>query len=195
MQIKVTSTIKWDTIQIYGMRADRISRVQLPGLLSGGYMEQKLIVLKLFLNALNVDCNIQDVSDRKGLQKAVYLGQQLSGIDLGYRYGWYKLGPYCSELTDDYYQLSRSLRVDADSISNKQLPSEIVDKLKSLIPILTPPTGWQLPREDWLELIASYHYLRTVRRKSHDDALSVLQSEKKKLAPHVSLAMSVLGIS
>ncbi len=56
-------------------------------------METKLLVLKLFLGALGIDDSIETVDDRKRVQKAVYLGQ-LSGIDLGYRYGWYRMGPY-----------------------------------------------------------------------------------------------------
>jgi hypothetical protein len=51
-------------------------------------METRLVTLFLFLRELGVEPRIATVADRKGVQKAVYIGQ-LSGIDLGYRYSWY----------------------------------------------------------------------------------------------------------
>jgi hypothetical protein len=153
-------------------------------------MEPKLIVLKLFLDALNVDCNIKDVSSRKAIQKAVYLGQ-LSGIDLGYRYGWYKLGPYCSSLTDDFYNLVRGLRVE-DQANLKKLPSHISEKLQPIKAVMQPPASWALPKEDWLELLASYHYLLNVRKRTHGEALEILRKEKPTLAPFVEIAQDTL---
>jgi len=156
-------------------------------------MEHKLTVLKLFLDALGIECNIKDVNDRKAMQKAVYIGQQLSGIDLGYRYGWYKLGPYCPSLTDDYYNLVRALRVEKDAIADKQLPTQISQKLTKLKTIMSPPRGWHLAKEDWLELVASYHYLLHVRRKNHKEAVEILQAEKSRLASKVDLVLTALN--
>ncbi len=50
-------------------------------------MEARQIVLKLFLSTLGVPADIDTVNDRKRVQKAVYIGQ-LTGVDLGYRFGW-----------------------------------------------------------------------------------------------------------
>jgi hypothetical protein len=155
-------------------------------------MEHKLTVLKLFLDALGVESNIADVNGRKAMQKAVYLGQQLSGVDLGYRYGWYKMGPYCSALTEDYYNLSRALRFEKDVVSDKALPTQISAKLKSLQRLFSAPANWPLGKEDWLELNASYHYLINVRRRNHDEALKILSAEKPKLAPYVDEAVNIL---
>ena len=63
-------------------------------------MEPRLIALRLYLDQLGVSSDIETVSDRKRVQKAVYLGQ-LSGVDFGYRFGWYLMGPYSTTLTED----------------------------------------------------------------------------------------------
>ena len=59
-------------------------------------MDAKLITLRLFLDALGQSVDIETVDDRKRVQKAVYLGQ-LSGVDLGYRFSWYVMGPYSTQ--------------------------------------------------------------------------------------------------
>src|SRR5262245_31088985 len=86
-------------------------------------MEAKLEVLRLFLNALDVPSAIDTVNERKRVQKAVYLGQ-LSEIDLGYRFGWYIMGPYSTSLTQDYYQLSEALAT-SEPPSDKKFRPEI----------------------------------------------------------------------
>lgn len=60
-------------------------------------MDSNLIALKLFLDDLGVSADIETIDDRKRVQKAVYLGQA-AGADLGYRFGWYLLGPYSPSL-------------------------------------------------------------------------------------------------
>jgi hypothetical protein len=54
-------------------------------------MEKHQIALKLFLDELGVPIDTNNINDRKLAQKAVYLGQ-LSGVDLGYRFGWFSTG-------------------------------------------------------------------------------------------------------
>ena len=71
-------------------------------------MENKLIALKVLLDQLGVPDSIETIDDRKRVQKAVYLGQ-LSGVDLGYRFGWYVFGPYSPALTKDYYSLAEAI--------------------------------------------------------------------------------------
>lgn len=152
-------------------------------------MDNKLLVLKLYLDNLGVPLKIESVEDRKLVQKAVYLGQ-LSGIDLGYRYGWYKLGPYCASLTDDYYDLDRALAVNPSEADGKQFSDAVQSKLKVIKPLLNPQC--QLPADQWLELLASYHYLREIRRKPHEEAKKVLALEKPQIANYADRAKELL---
>lgn len=154
-------------------------------------MEGKLAVLKLYLDELGIQLDLSDVKTRKIIQKAVYIGQ-LSGVDLGYRYGWYKLGPYCSSLTDDYYELSRFLQSYPDELQGKNLSQKISEKLSSIKGLLTPPKEAVI-KEDWLELVASYHFLRSVRSKNHNEALEILQNQKPHLVNNIDLAKNALA--
>ena len=90
-------------------------------------MEEKLVVLKLFLDELGIPDSIDTVDERKRIQKAAYLGQ-LSGVDLGYRYGWYKMGPY--RIGPSYYLYffwSWIIQVDIDDVVDPARPNQKFD--------------------------------------------------------------------
>jgi hypothetical protein len=153
-------------------------------------MEAKLLVLKLFLDTLGIDDRIETVDDRKRVQKAVYLGQ-LSGIDLGYRYGWYRMGPYCPALTRDYYALESDLAAGALAPEECALNAEAVEKLKAIIPLLKSPVEG-VGQEDWLELLASVHFLRKESGRSNEEAYSTLQYQKPHVSNHFRVALETL---
>ena len=144
-------------------------------------MEPRLITLKLFLEQLDIKLGIETVEDRKRVQKAVYLGQR-TGIDLSYRFGWYLMGPYSTTLTKDYYGLAESLAsINDQDTRNYQLQASIKTKLKRALPLLNPPETVSLSKEQWLELVASYDFLRHVSKQSHEDAVDILTKEKPAL--------------
>ena len=153
-------------------------------------METKLLVLKLFLDTLGVDDRIDTVDDRKRVQKAVYLGQ-LSGIDLGYQYGWYRMGPYCPALTRDYYALESEIAAGALNPKGQALNAAAAEKLKSVTPLLQPPMA-DVSQEDWLELLASVHFLKTVSNQSDAEALATLKKQKPHVAAHFTAATDIL---
>lgn len=154
-------------------------------------MEEKLVALKLFLDALDVPAEIASVEDRKRVQKAVYLGQ-LSGVDLGYRFGWYLMGPYSTRLTVDYYELAQELKQGTDTLSDKHLKPDAVEKISAIRPLLQKPDDFARPDSDWLELLASYHYLRSVSRKNRSEAIETLNTQKPHVAPYVGIAERTL---
>ena len=153
-------------------------------------MEAKLEALKLFLDALRIPADIDTVAERKRVQKAVYLGQ-LSGVDLGYRFGWYIMGPYSPPLTRDYYQLADALATSAGDISATLRP-DASEKLAAVAPLLTVPSSVPLSQEDWMELLASYDYLRRVSGFSHEQTVTQLQREKSHVAAYVDQAVDAL---
>src|SRR5579859_255616 len=126
-------------------------------------MEARLIALKLFLDELEVPVTIDTIDDRKRVQKAVYLGQ-LAGVPLGYRFGWYKKGPYSPDLTKDYYGLADSIAMGDHEYQGKQLNQPFRDRLEPIRPLLCVPPGVNLAQEDWLELVASIHYLHKISK-------------------------------
>lgn len=156
-------------------------------------MDSRLLALKLFLSELGIPSIIETLDDRKRVQKAVYLGQ-LSRVDLGYRFGWYVHGPYSPELTRDYYALADVVDAGEESFANKALHPSVSRRLRRMLPIMTTPSGFPLSQEKWLELVASYHYLRIVRGFGHEEALLQLERQKPELAPYTKFAVDSLAL-
>src|SRR5262245_29472425 len=145
-------------------------------------MDTRLVVLKLFLDVLEVPTDITTVDDRKRVQKAIYLGQ-LSGVDLGYRFGWYLMGPYSTALTKDYYALAEAIATGDQDYEGKELQEPVRKRIREILPVLEVPQGVDLPQEDWLELVSSLHYLRKVRNHDAARTLETLKNEKPSLIP------------
>ncbi|MBX5446519.1 hypothetical protein [Sphaerobacter sp.] len=154
-------------------------------------MDPRLIALELFLTELDIPVKINSLGDRKRVQKAVYLGQ-LTGVDLGYRFGWYLMGPYSPALTRDYYALAESLESDESELAGKRLHPSVSQRLRRIRQLLDVPSEIPLLQEDWLELLASYHFLRHVRGLSHDDAALQLNLHKPHLAKYTDAAADSL---
>jgi hypothetical protein len=152
-------------------------------------MDSKLLALKLFLDTLQVPPSIATVDDRKRVQKAIYLGQRI-GHDLGYRYNWYVMGPYSPALTQDYYQLAEVL--ESGDVANGTLRSDVAEKLQRALPLLRVPETVKLDQAGWLELVASYDYLRAVSRYTHDKAVELLNQQKPHVSKHVDAARQAL---
>jgi uncharacterized protein YwgA len=155
-------------------------------------MDARLIVLHRFMEALEEDADITDFDHRKRFQKAIYIGQ-LSGVDLGYRYGWYIKGPYSTELTRDYYALAQAEAGGEQVPADKQLKPELHTKLARLRSLFKVPKEVPLTPTDWLELIASWHYLRKVSRLDEPNARALMEKQKPNLAPHIGQANKVLA--
>jgi hypothetical protein len=155
-------------------------------------MNPKLLALKLFLDELQVNAAIDTLDDRKRVQKATFLGQ-IAGADLGYRFGWYIRGPYSPELTRDYYALDE-LKSSGEELNpeNKILRRPMRERLEAVRPLLDKPDDFPLSQEDWLELVASYHYLRKINRLDHGGAAQVFGREKPHLTDYLDRAHAAL---
>lgn len=154
-------------------------------------MDARLIALKLFLDELDVPSNIETIDDRKRVQKAVYLGQ-LSGVDLGYRFGWYLKGPYSTELTKDYYSLAGDIAAGDRDYEKVELQGSLRERLQTIRPLMEVPEGIPLSPESWLELVSSLHFLYKVRGLNKEAALNVLKEEKPQLSEFADNAEEVL---
>lgn len=141
-------------------------------------MEARLKVLDLFLGALGEDSSIASLNDRLRVQKAVYLGQ-LFGVDLGYRYSWYVKGPYCTTLTQDYFELDQQKSSDNEVWT---LNDDVKEKLSKAKAFLSKPIEVGLEKPQWFELLASLHYLYKVSRLSADKVKAKIIEAKPHLA-------------
>lgn len=154
-------------------------------------MDGRLVVLKRFVEALGEPADVSSMDARKRFQKAVYLGQ-LSGVDLGYRYGWYVRGPYSTSLTRDYYALASALEAGESPPDDKRLKSNVAERLGQIRALLEQPDGINLDHSEWYELLASWHYLLKVSRKPLEKATEIIKREKPRLFPHIAIADRVL---
>ncbi len=154
-------------------------------------MEKRLITLKLVLDSIDVEPNISTIDDRKKIQKAVYLSQ-LTGVDLGYRFGWYLMGPYCPSLTSDYYALKESIESKDDEHKKFELKKSIKIPLEKIKPLFEVPKNVDLSVESWLELIASYHFLRSISDLSVEETKKTLKEKKSELFPYIKEAEKAL---
>jgi hypothetical protein len=153
-------------------------------------MDGRLITLKLFLDALGVKEDVASLDDRKTIQKAVFLGQ-LSGVDLGYRYGWYLRGPYSPALTRDYFALAQAIEQGERDYEQRVLHPKHQDRLGPAKQVMSMAPH-RLDRPEWLELLASYAFLIRASRQTRDQARGLLATQKPNLLPFVDNADAAL---
>lgn len=144
-------------------------------------MEKRLLNLQIVLSELGVDTGIETIDQRVTLQKAIYLAQA-AGVPLRYRYNWYVMGPYSPDLTRDYYALHEQPQEDLETGRSMALREPFASTIERLSPAMGVPSDVQLNQSEWLELLASVHYLR---KRSAFDAEET-QARLDTLKPHVS---------
>jgi hypothetical protein len=145
-------------------------------------MEQRCVALKLLLDAVAIPSQIRTVADRKRVQKAVYL-IQLTGVDLGYQYGWYLMGPYSPALTRDYYNLAAALDEGDNETAGLELRGPVRERVDSIKSLMDVPDYIKFDQPSWLELLTSVHYLQKVRGLGEAAADQELKKSKPTLAP------------
>ncbi|MDR4490237.1 MAG: hypothetical protein R2685_04970 [Candidatus Nitrosocosmicus sp.] len=97
---------------------------------------------------------MNNFENRLILQKTVYLLQSFD-LYIGYRFSWYIHGPYCTELTKDGYSLSE---MEDDIQSVKFTDSNNEEKFYKFLEFI----GDKKTNAQWLEIIASIHFLNDV---------------------------------
>jgi uncharacterized protein YwgA len=125
-------------------------------------MNRGRILLKLVLDQAGAgQLSLDTFADRLSLQKRIYL-IQLSGVDFGYRYNWYLRGPYCPALTRDAFLLKDEVEGEEKEYTTYELTDSAIEKIHAVQKIWDLPGGLGVSPEDWLELLASLHYLKHV---------------------------------
>jgi hypothetical protein len=103
------------------------------------------------------------------------------------------MGPYSPALTSDYYSLAEAIALGDHDWEGKALRDTVKNRLDKIRPLLAVPAGVHLAQQDWLELLASLHYLRVVHGHDQAQALRVLMDEKAQLVAFVTSAQLVLA--
>lgn len=126
----------------------------------------KAIYEKVYGSTFSYD----DFEDRKKLQKAVYLLENM-GVTVGdYSFSWDSYGPYSLGLDCEASQLDNT-GVQEFSFSEFALDAFI--RLKEIADAKT-----KYDSSSWMECIASMHYLKNVFRIKEDDIIAELVRRK-----------------
>jgi len=124
------------------------------------------------LKTLGFKPNMQDFSERKKVQKLIYLIQEVAGIPMGFDFNWYHHGPYSPGLTKVLFEL------DEGKAPTNETPSKIeIEQLKALKEFLRE----DLQSADNLELLGSLHYLLRMAKRygiGEEEAYLILKSKK-----------------
>jgi hypothetical protein len=151
--------------------------------MNAGRIELALVLKKLGRMPLELD----SFAKRFDLQKRVYLAQ-VSGADLGYRYGWYLHGPYCRGLTADAFLLRDEIADGERDHEKYTLRDDISERLERATVLSRRPAAFRGTDAEWLELLASLHYLRHIvycprgERPGFEQAFEMLTETKPQFA-------------
>jgi hypothetical protein len=147
----------------------------------------RLIVLKLFLNELGVSTDADRTEDRNLIQPAVYIGQR-AGVDLGYRFGWFRF-PFCPDLAGDSYELFAEQEIGFLNVRDRKLHPVLRSRLEAVKPLLDHPVEVLLSRREWLQLVMAVDFLQKVSRYSPEKARDLIREKRPTLAPWFDAAM------
>lgn len=130
----------------------------------------KAIYEKVYSSSFSYD----DFENRKKLQKAVYLLENM-GVDVGdYSFSWDSYGPYSLGLDCEASQLDDA---EVPDFSFSRFAEDSFKRLKDIAENRT-----KYDASSWMECIASMHYLKNVFRIKEDDVIAELVRRK----PHLS---------
>ena len=132
-------------------------------------MNSARIELKLIIDQLEMLVQLDTFSQRFNLQKKVYLAQ-ICGVDSGYRFGWYLRGPYSQGLTADAFALRDEISDGDREYEEYCLPDEAAEQLGRAKQLFQVPEKCDISSDQWLELLASLHYLRHVIYRPRDQS-------------------------
>ena len=125
-------------------------------------MTKGRILLKLIMDEIGLGkLELDTFSKRLNLQKRIYL-LQLTGLDLRYRYNWYLRGPYCPSLTQDAFLLRDEVDSSEDDYERYELSNTAKKKIEKAKEIWKLALTENVCSNDWVELLASLHYLKYI---------------------------------
>ncbi len=158
-------------------------------------MDSARIYLKLVFDEIGLTTDLGSFAKRLAVQKKIYLAQ-LFGMDLGYRFGWYLRGPYCPELTADAFTLRDEIQTGDNEAEDYCLANDAQSRIAEANRFCAVPSELAVSEQDWLELLASLHYLRHIayrpaaRGADFDSVFDSLKRSKPRFSDMESEALA-----
>ena len=150
--------------------------------------ERVLLALKYWNIKLKNPKEEKNFQERLIIQKLVFLLKHL-GIKMKYVFTLYKNGPYCSKLTEDYYQNSwRVVNLDSH-LEPFQREKDIFDKISDIV--FNHPLYERYPAS-LLEAVSTAYYLKRFNNEIFDDELFKSTKNEK---PYLSDKIVIIAIN
>lgn len=123
------------------------------------------------------DFNYYEFNDRMKMQKCIYLAEQF-GLNIGdYCFSLYKHGPYSQQLQDDMYEENNK---PEQTIYYSEYAASIVRRLSNIVQTCHKD-NYGYSEEQWVECLASIHYLNRLFYGDKQKVLSELKRRKPNL--------------
>ncbi|MDR1696567.1 MAG: hypothetical protein LBR69_08100 [Endomicrobium sp.] len=159
-------------------------------------MNKKNFFLFLSFSALGIKELLkgirEDFVSRKRFQKIVYLLQEISSFPLSYRYNLYIYGPYSPDLTKDLFLMSEDFSNLNALSADYTLKEEITKKITQIKDDILDVRPASMDEVDWIELVATYHYLASKKYFDEDECKKYIEANKGHLSVHVDEARKVV---
>lgn len=132
--------------------------------------------------------SVASFKDRIIAQKVIYLADVLGAYCGDYKWNWYKKGPYSPALSRVLYQNNENV-----SFENYYLQDETKELLEPLKYIYQDKPE-ELTQADWLELVASVHFLykQSITKKIKEVIKDLLYYKPKYNVEQVKIAYKTL---
>lgn len=103
--------------------------------------------------------------NRLKIQKFTYILQNFFELNIGYDFNWYHYGPYCMELTRDSFNVKFS-EIPKLKFSDSDSEAKFLQFLEFI----------KEKSNDWLEIVASIHFLKSLEMNKE----KIIESIKNK---------------
>jgi hypothetical protein len=117
--------------------------------------------LKLVLDGAGILLSLDTFSQRFNIQKRIYL-IQIAGCDLGYRFAWLPRGPSSRRLTEEAFTLGEEVASGCGDVYGDKLSAAKAEQIEKARELWASPADLPACTDDWLELLASLHYLKHI---------------------------------
>lgn len=136
-------------------------------------MNRQVVDLGFILRQIpNYEFSMDEFEDRLKIQKTIYLLQSF-GIYLGYDFSWYLRGPYCTSLATNAFALQDIYEDIPNDIDTKFKDTQKQKHFLNLQKLVTSKTV------DELEILASIHYLKQIK-KNDSEIKKQVESKRKR---------------
>lgn len=150
---------------------------------------EKIIAIFEYLNFQLKNPSLdENFRERLTIQKVVFISKSL-GIEMSYKFNLYKKGPYCPQLTEDYYNDPTSIMSFKTNVKLTNYEINILNKIKLIV--FSHPIYFKY-RTDLLQAISTILYMKdNDPNLVNDDLMRLTKAEK----PYLSDRMIIIAIN